>query len=63
MRLSVVSVNVCCELTPIITNGESIERVDCSTFLGTIISSDLGLENNTDTVVNKFNKGCSSCAK
>ena len=37
-------------LAPIIINGDSIERVDCFKFLGTIISSDLGWENNTDAV-------------
>ena len=40
-------------LAPIIINGDSIERVDCFKFLGTIISSDLGGENNTDAVVKK----------
>ena len=39
-------------LAPII-NGDSIERVDCFRFLGTIISSDLGWENNTDALVKK----------
>ena len=38
---------------PIIVNGNSIERVDCFKFLGTIISSDLAWENNTDAVVKK----------
>ena len=33
--------------------GDSIERVDCFNFLGTIISSDLGWENNTDVAVKK----------
>ena len=37
----------------IIFNGDSIERVDCFKFLGTIISSDLAWENNTDAVVKK----------
>ena len=40
-------------LVPIIVNGDSIERVDCFKFLGTIISSDLALENNIDEVVKK----------
>ena len=40
-------------LAPIIVNGDSIERVDCFKFLGTIISSDLAWENNTDAVVKK----------
>jgi hypothetical protein len=40
-------------LAPIIANGDSIERVDCFKFLGTIISSDLAWENNTDAVVKK----------
>ena len=31
-------------LAPIIVNGDSIERVECFTFLGTIISSDLAWE-------------------
>ena len=49
-------------LAPIIVNGDSIERVDCFKFLGTIISSDLAWENNTDAVVKNANKDCSSCA-
>ena len=40
-------------LAPIIFNGDSIERVDCFKCLGTIISSDLAWENNTDAVVKK----------
>ena len=40
-------------LAPIIVNGDSIERVDCFKFLGTIISNDLTWENNTDAVVKK----------
>ena len=40
-------------LAPIIVNGDSIERVDYFKFLGTIISSDLAWENNTDAVVKK----------
>ena len=40
-------------LAPIIVNSDSIERVDCFKFLGTIISSDLAWENNTDAVVKK----------
>ena len=40
-------------LAPIIVNGDSIERVDCFKFLGSIISSDLAWENNTDAVAKK----------
>jgi len=40
-------------LAPIIVNGNSIERVDCFKFIGTIISSDLTWENNSDAVVKK----------
>ena len=40
-------------LAPIIISGDSIERVGCFTFLGTILSSDLGWENKTDAVVKK----------
>ena len=40
-------------LALIIVNGDSIERVDCFKCLGTIISSDLAWENNTDAVVKK----------
>ena len=40
-------------LAPIIVNGDSIERVDCFVFLGTIISSDLAWENNTDAFLKK----------
>ena len=40
-------------LSPISVNGDSIERVDCFKFLGTIISSDLAWENNTDAGVKK----------
>ena len=40
-------------LAPIIVNGDSIERVDCFKFIGTIISNDLTWENNTDAVVKK----------
>ena len=40
-------------LAPIIVNGDSIKRVDCFKFLGTIISNDLTWENNTDAVVKK----------
>ena len=38
---------------PIFVKGNSIERVDCFKFLGTIISSDLVWENNTDALVTK----------
>ena len=38
-------------IAPIIINGGSTEKVDCYKNLGTIISSDLGWENNTDAVV------------
>ena len=41
------------QLAPIIVNGDSIERVDCFTFLGMTISSDLTWRNNTDAVVKK----------
>ena len=34
-------------------NGDATERVDCFKFLGTIVSSNLGWENNTDAVVKK----------
>ena len=37
-------------LAPIIANGDSIERVDCFKFLGTIISSDLAWENNSQYI-------------
>ena len=40
-------------LAPIIINGDSFERVDCFTFLGTIIPSDLGWGNNRDALVKK----------
>ena len=52
-------------LAPIIVNGDSIERVDCFKFLGTIISSDLAWENNTEALVKKVQQRllyCSSCA-
>ena len=50
-------------VAPIIFNGEPIERVVCFKFLGTIIYSDLGRENNTDAVVKRLSKVCTSSAK
>ena len=49
-------------IAPIIINGEPSESVDCFKFLGMIISSDLGSENNIDAVVKKLNKRCTTCA-
>ena len=40
-------------MLPLFVNGYSIEKVDYFKFLGTIISSDLAWENNTDAVVKK----------
>ena len=40
-------------MCPIVLNGEPNERVDSFEFLGTIVSSDMGFENNTDVVVKK----------
>ena len=49
-------------LAPIIINGDSIERVDCFKFLGTIITSGF-VGKTTQTLSSKrLNKGCSSCA-
>ena len=43
-------------------NREPTEKVDCFKCLGTIISIDVGWENNTVAVVKRLNKGCTSCA-
>ena len=40
-------------IAPMIINGELIKRVKCFNFLGMIISSNLGWENNTDAAMKK----------
>ena len=47
-------------VTPIIINGEPIAREDCFKFLGTVISSYLELEINTEKVIGCCFTGLSS---